>query len=168
MARYSGPEDIYEELVEKSSENWLYGLVAFAVIEEQRIEWMRHCQEHAGALPSADEIRNWYQQQPENVILRAKGTAENALQVYSAEVVDVALEEKRKEIESGIIVSEIRESKKFWPQFGVNFAGGLASAFVFAAILIFAAFLVLNDTSAAQIGSQLRNNIEETLNGQED
>lgn len=42
MAKYSGSPDIYRELVEDSKENWLYGLVAFAVVEEQRIEWMKH------------------------------------------------------------------------------------------------------------------------------
>ena len=35
MAKYSGSEDIYRELVDDSEENWLYGLVAFAIIEEQ-------------------------------------------------------------------------------------------------------------------------------------
>lgn len=41
MKRYSGPEDIYKELAEDSDENWLYRLVAFAVVEEQRIEWTK-------------------------------------------------------------------------------------------------------------------------------
>jgi len=112
-------------------------------------------------------VRSWYKQQPSSVILRAKGTAENALQVYSAEVVDVALDEKRREIEEGIMVAEIRESMRFWPQFGVNFIGGLTSAVVFAALLILSAFFVLKDISPTQIGVQLRNNIEEISNGQE-
>lgn len=42
MSKYSGPEEIYKKLVEESKEDWLYGLVVFAVIEEQQIEWMRH------------------------------------------------------------------------------------------------------------------------------
>lgn len=167
MAEYSGPEDIYKELVEDSDENWLYGLVSFAIIEEQRIEWMRHYETHNGRAPTSEDIKNWYRQQPSSVVLRAKGTAENALQVYSAEVVDITLGEKRREIEDGIIVSEIRESRKFWPQFGVSFIGGFASAVLFAALLIVAAFFVLKDTSAVQIGTQLRNNFEESGNGQE-
>lgn len=167
MAEYSGAEDIYKELVEDSDDNWLYGLVSFAIIEEQRIEWMRHYEAHQEKAPDPEGIRNWYRQQPSSVLLRAKGTAENALQLYSSEVVDLALAEKRREIEDGIIVSEIRESTKFWPQFGVSFIGGFVSTVMFAALLIVAAFFVLNDTSAAQIGSQLRNNFEEIGNGQE-
>ncbi len=38
MAEYTGSVDIYKELVEDSNENWLYGLVAFAIVEEQRLE----------------------------------------------------------------------------------------------------------------------------------
>ncbi len=167
MTEYSGPEDIYKELVEDSSDNWLYGLVAFAVIEEQKIEWMRHCEKNTGDLPSAAEINDWYKQQSRNVLLRAKGTAENALQVYSSEVVDLALEEKRKEIEEGIIVREIRESRKFLRQFRVNFSGGFASTFVFTTLIIIFAFFALNDTSGTQLAAQLKNNLEDRTNGEE-
>ena len=68
------------------------------------------------------------------------------------------MEDQRKEIEQSIIVSEIRETKKFWPQFGVNLAGGFVSAILFGILLTIVAFFVINDTSPAQIGSQLRNN----------
>lgn len=73
MPKYNGPEDIYKELVEESDENWLYGLVAFAVIEEQRIEWMKHLQQNAGQAATPEQISEWYQQQPPNCLLRAKG-----------------------------------------------------------------------------------------------
>ena len=53
-----------------------------------------------------DEIRNWYLQQHPNVLLRAKGTAENALQNYSSEVIDLALEDKHREIEESTIVDD--------------------------------------------------------------
>ena len=99
MTKYSGSEDVYKELVQDSDENWLYGLVSFAVVEEQRIEWMRHYEKQNQALPSAAEIRLWYEQQPSSVLLRAKGTAENALQAYSADVLEITLEDQRKAVE---------------------------------------------------------------------
>jgi hypothetical protein len=160
MSKFSGPEDIYKALVEDSEESWLYGLVAFAVIEEQRIEWMRHQESNNGHLPAANEIKSWYEQQPESVLLRAKGTAENALKLYSGEVVDLVLEEQQREIRDGIIVSEIRGLKAFWPQFGVNLAGGFISALLFAIFLAIMAFFVLNDTSPVKIGSMLKHQIE--------
>ena len=160
MTKFSGPEEIYKELVQDSEESWLYGLVAFAVIEEQRIEWMKHQESNNGSLPTADEIKNWYEQQPESVLLKAKGTAENALKVYSDEVVDLVLEDQHREVEEGIIVSEIRGLKAFWPQFGVNLAGGFVSALLFALFLAIMAFFIIYDTSPVQIGSELKQKIE--------
>lgn len=149
--KYAGAHDIYRELVDESKESWLLGLVAFAVIEEQRVEWMRHYENSHGTLPSAEQVQAWYEQQPPGTLLRAKGTAENALLAYSEEVSAELDQEHRKEIENGIIVGEIRELKQFWPQFGVNVAGGLASALLFAAILTVVAFLVFNDTSPVEL-----------------
>ena len=161
MPKYSGSADIYRELVEDSKENWLYGLVAFAIVEEQRIEWMKHHEEQYGRMPDDAEIKKWYEQQPEGVLLRAKGTAENALQAFTAEVLDVADGDARKEIEESVIVGEIRKLGSFWPQFGVNLAGGFVSALLFAAFLIVMAFFVLNDTSPVEIGKNLRPHVQE-------
>jgi len=167
MPEYKGPEDIYRELVEESDENWLYGLVAFAVIEEQRIEWMKHMQENTGRLPTPEQVSEWYQQQPPNCLLRAKGTAENALQLYSNEVIETAIEDHKKEIEESYIVNEIRELKSFWPQFGVNLAGGFAATVLFAALLSITAFIAFNDSSPIQMVRDINGSAEEYKNGQE-
>lgn len=161
MPKYSGSADIYRELVEDSKENWLYGLVAFAIVEEQRIEWMKHHEVQNGRMPDDAEIKKWYEQQPEGVLLRAKGTAENALQAFTSEVLEVADGDARKEIEESVIVGEIRKLGSFWPQFGVNLAGGFVSALLFAAFLIVMAYLVLNDTSPVEIGKNLRPHVQE-------
>mgnify|MGYP000197478832 CR=1 FL=1 len=156
MKKYCGAEDLYRELVEESDQSWLLGLVAFAVVEEQRIEWMRHHEKLNGVLPSPTEVQMWYQQQPASVLLRAKGTAENALQVYSEEVSAVMDGDYRKEIEQGVIVGEIKDLRRFWPQFGVNLAGGFFSALLFALFLMVFAFFVLNDTSPVEIAKDLQ------------
>lgn len=115
MAQYFGSSDIYSELVENSEQSWLLGLVAFAIVEEQRIEWMRHYEGTNEKSPSDDEIKTWYKQQPSSVLLRAKGTAESALQAYSEEVLAEVYEQQQREVREGVIVEEIRELKKFWP-----------------------------------------------------
>lgn len=38
MNDISGPQDVYKCLVEDAPEDWLLGLLAFAVLEEQRID----------------------------------------------------------------------------------------------------------------------------------
>lgn len=166
MTKFSGSEEIYKELVSDSDESWILGLVAFAIIEEQKIEWMRHQEVHTGSLPDYNAIKSWYEQQPEGSILRAKGDAESALQVYSGEVIDQFLDDNKERIEEGILVNEIRELKDFWPQFGVNLAGGFASSLLFAIILIVFAFLTFNNTSLTSLGNDLKLKYEETINGE--
>jgi hypothetical protein len=160
MAKFSGPDEIFKELVEDSDESWLYGLVAFAIVEEQRVEWVRHFEENRRKSPTQEEIKSWYEQQPESVLLRAKGTAENALKAYADEVVEIVIDDHHKEIEEGIIVSEIRDLKDFWPQFGVNLAGGFVSALLFGLFLAIMAFFVLNDTSPVEIAEDLKQQLE--------
>jgi sugar phosphate permease len=128
---------------------------------------MRHWEENSGVAPSAVEVQSWYEQQPEGTLLRAKGTAENALQAFSEEVYASALEDQEEEIRTGIIVAEIRQLRAFWPQFGVNLAGGFVSALLFAILLALVAFFVITDTSPTQIGSELREKAVEVQHGQE-
>ena len=159
MARFNGPEDIYAELVDKRPENeaWLLGLVAFAVVEEQRVEWVKHHAENNGGPPTDGDIKNWYLQLPSGALLRARDTAEARLTDYAKAAIETYMADFQKETEEGIIVGEIREIKKFWPQFGVNLAGGFVSALLFAALLTLVAFFVLNDTSPVEIGQSLAN-----------
>nr|VFK33046.1 MAG: hypothetical protein BECKMB1821G_GA0114241_11356 [Candidatus Kentron sp. MB]VFK35640.1 MAG: hypothetical protein BECKMB1821I_GA0114274_11347 [Candidatus Kentron sp. MB]VFK77480.1 MAG: hypothetical protein BECKMB1821H_GA0114242_11456 [Candidatus Kentron sp. MB] len=156
--KFSTSDDIYRELVQESEESWLYGLVAFALIEERRIDWARHYENTNERPPNSDEIKNWYEQQPKSELLRAKGEAENALQEYSDEVVQSDIEEYGEKIKEDVVVREIRKLGRFWPQFGINLAGGVTSAVLFAALLLILAFFVLNDISPVQIGVQIGEN----------
>lgn len=157
MSEYSGPIDVYNELVENVPENeeWLLGLVAFGVVEEQKIEWMKHYSANGGGLPSDEQIMEWYRQQPSGVLLRAKDTAAARLTSYAEDAISVYTNDMEKEIHEGIIVDEIRQTRRFWPQFGVNLAGGFAGALLFAALLTLIAFFVLNDASPIGIGSKI-------------
>jgi len=159
MSNFSGPADIYKELVENvpEDEEWLLGLVAFGVIEEQKIEWMKHHAQNNGGMPTNEEIENWYRQQPEGVLLRAKDTATARLTNYAQNAISIYMADFEKETLEGILVEEIRSTKKFWPQFGVNLAGGFVSAILFAALLTLFAFLVFNDSSPVDIGAKIGN-----------
>jgi hypothetical protein len=157
MSEFSSPVDIYKELVEDvpEDEEWLLGLVAFGVIEEQKIEWMKHHAENNGGLPTDEQIKNWYRQQPSGVLLRAKDTAEARLTNYAQNAIATYMTDFEKDTVEGIVVQEIRDIKKFWPQFEVNLAGGFASAILFAALLTLIAFFVLNETSPVEIGAKI-------------
>lgn len=155
MPQIVSSEEVFRQLVEDSDDDWLFGLVAFAIVEEQRIEWMKHFEENNGQVPSDAEVRHWYTQQPDGVLLRAKGTAENALERYSDAVLQAELETERREVADGVIVSEIRLARKFWPQFGISMAGGLVSAILFAALLTILVMVVLADKSPVDLGKAL-------------
>jgi hypothetical protein len=163
MNSFSGPADIYSALVENvpEDEEWLLGLLAFAVVEEQKIEWMKHHAKNNNGEPSDGEVRRWYQQQPEGVLLRAKDTARARLTDYAQETINTFLIDFGNETKEGIVVGEIRDLKRFWPQLGINIAGGIASSLIFSALLVLMAFLILNDTSPIEIGEKLGLNPEE-------
>ncbi|WP_414729795.1 hypothetical protein [Zhongshania aliphaticivorans] len=165
MSNFSGPADIYKELVENvpEDEEWLLGLVAFGVVEEQKIEWMKHHTLNNGGAPTTEEIENWYRQQPEGVLLRAKDTATARLTSYAQDAISAYMTEYENETREGILVEEIRSAKRFWPQFGVNLAGGFASAILFAALLTLFAFFAFNDSSPVDIGAKIGNHKEEVI-----
>lgn len=155
MDKYSGSDDIYQILVEESEENWLLGLLAFAVVEEQRIEWVKHHLKTTGVSPAPGDIRTWYESQPESVLVRARAEAENALKSYGAEAVEEFDDAYRKEIAQGIVVAEIQKLGRWLPQFGMNVAGGVVSSIVFAAILVVLALFVLKNPSTNDIATKL-------------
>lgn len=167
MPQISSSEDVYRHLVEESDENWIYGLVAFAIIEEQRIEWMQHFNEHNNRAPNTVEIQHWYEQQPGRILFRAKGDAEGALTLYSALAVDQAIEDKREEILLDTVISEVRLTRRPWQQFGINVAAGFASAVLFAALLIVLAAVVLTDVSPVDLWrAESSNQTKERQNGE--
>lgn len=170
MGEFSGPVDIYKELVEDvpDNEEWLLGLVAFGVVEEQKIEWMKHHSTNSDGLPTDEEIRAWYRQQPSGVLLRAKDTAEARLTSYAEDAIAAYMADIEQETRDGFIVQEIRQSRKFWPQFGVNLAGGFAGALLFAALLSVIAFFVLNEASPVGIASQIGTQNKEMNHGQKE
>jgi hypothetical protein len=158
--KYMGCEDIYDELVGDESNSWLFGLVSFAVVEEQKIEWIKHCLATTGTPPSSDEIQQWYKQLPPGALLRAKGTAENALGLFSTEVIEENDKVNLQRIEESIIVGEIKELKRFWPQFGVNLAGGFISSLLFALLLVAIAVIFINNPSPIDLVKKVQQNSE--------
>ena len=152
MPKISNSEDLYRHLVEDGEGSWLLSLLAFAIAEEQRMDWMKHSREQDGVFPNTEAIKDWYQQQPPSVLSRARGDAEIVLQQYVDAVLEEVLTNERREIMESAIVREIREVRRLWPQFGINVAGGLVGALLFAALLATVAFIVFVDPSPLQFG----------------
>jgi hypothetical protein len=160
MDRYCGADDVYRVLIQGSGEDWLSALLAFALVEEQRMDWMRHSIDNTGVVPTAIDIRAWYQSQPTSTLLKAKAEAEAALKTYGAQSVDAFDDTYRKEVAQGIIVAEIQKLGRWLPQFGMNVAGGLVSSLVFSVILVTLALFVMKGPSTNDIAMKLRQQME--------
>lgn len=140
--------DVFDQLVNRGKDyDWILGLVAFAVFEERRIDWMKHFETQNGEPPTDDQVRHWYEQQTDGDLLRAEGEAENALRGFGARVTNVVFEEERISIENDVIVSEVRSLNKPWAAFGIGMAANLLSAFVFAAALVLLVIYAKSDTA---------------------
>ncbi len=157
MERLTGSEDVYRRLVGSTEEHWLHGLVSFALIEERRIEWMRHRENHDGAPPDAAEIRRWYEQQTENDLTRAETQAEAALTTYADDILkDILKAETQKAIDRSIL-GEIERAGHWWRQLKINTVAGVAAALIFALVLVGVTTIVFTDPSPVGIMKALMN-----------
>ena len=155
MVRCTGSLDVYEKLADERSRDWLMGLLTYAVVEEQKFEWMRHHAEYEGRDATDDEIKAWYGSLSAGAVVRARGIAENALESFAGEVEASLSDSVREELKCSALIGEIRQVRRFWPQFALSVAAGIASSILFAALLFTTAFLVLNDRSPIELGARI-------------
>jgi hypothetical protein len=75
--KLSGSNDVHRLLVEEAEHAWTLGLMAFAVMEDRRFDWMKHFAEHNNRPPTQEEVKHWYEQQSDRVLQDAVADAEN-------------------------------------------------------------------------------------------
>lgn len=156
MCRIAGPEDTYRKLVQQAEGGWLHGLIAFAVLEEQKIEWMRHVETISGSLPTGEEVRSWYRHQPASVLRRAQEAAEGILRGYGSELSESIEGDYRREIIDSVVVSEIRSINRFWPKFIANVAAGFVAALLFSTLLVLLTLIAFRDPSPIAMIKQVK------------
>jgi len=160
MRKYLDADDVYQETSAAAAPNWLLGLLAFALFEEQRLEWMRHRREIANAAPSSEEIQAWYESQPQGAVARALVSAEMLLGGYGTHSAEVFGEDHRRQIADGVVVAEIRRLGRWGPQLGLNVMGGLIGSMVFTALLVLLGTFLLNGPSAEDFARQFTHSVE--------
>jgi hypothetical protein len=170
MPQIHGSKDVHRIFVEDAEQHsWLLGLVALGIFEDRRFDWMRHFEEHNRRIPSEDEVRSWYEQQSQRVLDDVLADAENALRIYAEQILEETIDKIRRETERGVIVSEVRLSRSFWNQLGVNVLGSVVSAFLFAALLAVFVVIVFYDPSPVQMMQNYLNPpVEERNDGRQE
>jgi hypothetical protein len=164
MEQYCGSEDIYRVLVLGAGDNWLSGLLAFAVVEEQRVAWMKHRTNFTGTMPTSADVREWYQSQPASALMKAKAEADLALNDFGSQSIEEFDDAYRREIAQGVIVSEVRKLGRWLPQFGMNVASGVISSFVFSIILVALALFLMKASSTNDFAMEFKQHMK-SLNG---
>lgn len=160
MPKYSGPDDIYRDLLNEVGANWLLGMLTYAMMEQQRIEWGRHRVEITGTAPAVADTQGWYESQPRAALLRAKAEAEQALRAYGMQAVEEFNNTYREEVLRSVVITEIQKLRRWVPQLGMNILGGIISSIVFTTLLVIIAFLVFNEPSINKFAQKLRQPME--------
>jgi len=152
----SDSRDVFNHLVEPQ-ENWMGSILAFAIAEEARFECMVHQKKATGSIPTDEEIRKWYAQQPESNMIRAKTDANIALANFMEEAIDSAIKADQDGFRKSEIIAEINKVKnevahevtklgKIWLQSWKNMIFSLLGYGVFTIITLMA-IICLKDLS---------------------
>ena len=136
MEPLSNSSDVYNHLVETSDTDWVIGLLAFSMVEEKRFDWMEHQKKASGSLPSDEDIRKWYTDQPASVLTKAREDAEYALGDLFEEVFNTALQRERDNIRDNHVIAEINRLGSFRAMFLRNIVITVISFFVFTGLSI--------------------------------
>lgn len=161
MKPLSNSRDVYKLILEELDDESVYGLLAFSLIEQQRFEWMERVEETTEAIPTDDEIRNWYSQQPERVIIKAKEDAQNKLANLFFEFYNIEMQEDLQNYRDSMVIEEVNKINvkietwgKFWPQFLPNVGLSVINFFVFTILTIISIIVVHqlnNDLSLIEV-----------------
>ncbi|MCY4101396.1 MAG: hypothetical protein OXF46_10835 [Rhodobacteraceae bacterium] len=161
MQPLSDTRDVYIHLVEKSQDDWLIGLLAFSLVEEQRLDWMEHQKKATGSIPSDEEIRKWYAQQPESVLVKAKDEAGNVLGDFFEEAMYLAIQEDRENFRNSLVIDEVKNLGKFWPRFLHHLLFGVLSYALFAVLTIICIVMVSQLYYDISLNELIRNIVQE-------
>lgn len=162
IIKFGGPEDVYNAAVQAAGGVWVKSLLAFALVEQQRLEWAHHRLVTTGQRAGPLGLVRWYEEQPPSVIARALNGAQAALDDYNANSMDFFDDAYRRQVADDVVVGEVRKLGRLAPQVGISVLGGLIGSVTFTAFLIVFSWFVLNEPSANVISKSLKQQQEQT------
>lgn len=160
-------KDVHRIFIENPENSWTLGLMAFAIFEDRRFDWMQHFEENEKRPPTPQEIEFWYTQQPDRTLIETLSDAENALAIFAEDTVKEIKNEMKRDAEKEALFIAISSLNKPWKEFGISLISGVISSCIFTAILILFAIFVLADPSplAWVRGALQSSNHQENVNG---
>ncbi|MDA0231379.1 MAG: hypothetical protein O3B21_14490 [Proteobacteria bacterium] len=76
-------QDTHRQLVTEPVYSWTLGLMAYAIVEDQKYEWIAHLKKTEDREPTPAEIENWFRSRTPESFTRAVADAEHALQLVA-------------------------------------------------------------------------------------
>ncbi len=164
-------QDVHKMLVTGAEHSWTLGLMAYAIVEDQKHEWISHVSTLKHREPTHPEIEEWFLQRTPESFHRAIADAENTLQLVADDALKEIIEIERREVLEQAVIQSIERHSGGWRQFGIGVAAGLVSALLFAVLIIIVAVIVLDNRSLvdlAKIASTEQINEEDSIQGDGD
>ncbi|MBT3628474.1 MAG: hypothetical protein HOM52_06420 [Rhodospirillaceae bacterium] len=145
------PQDAHRQLVTEAEHSWTLGLMAYAIVEDQKYEWIAHLKETEGREPTTTEIENWFRSRTPESFTRVVADAEHALQLVADDALEEIIgDERRGAFESGI-VEAVNGMTGSWRQFGIGIGASLVGAILFAILILVVAFIAIDNRSIVDL-----------------
>ena len=148
-------DEAFALLVTEAEESWTLSLMAFALLEQQRVEWVDQFRSVHGREPSVEETTGWYAGRTPGDYLRVKGEAENTLSLFVEQTVEEAISEAESLWKRDAIFSHIKMYNGFFRQAGTNIVGGVIAAFVFSFVVLYQPAMILTPSGDSQASESL-------------
>ena len=110
--------DVHKMLVTDAEHSWTLGLMAYAIVEDQKHEWISHITMLNDREPTHTEIEEWFRQRTPESFHRALADAENTLQLVADDALKEIIEIERREVLEQAVIQSIESHSGGWRQFG--------------------------------------------------
>jgi hypothetical protein len=150
-------DEAFKVLVEGDERHDVYGYVAYAIMEELRVQQLRHIEGKEDETGSLRERDGWYRAQPLVMLERVQDTAEGVVDDFASGALEDTLEEHTTRISESVVVTEIARRTRKWPAFWISVAGGFVGTLLFAILLAAVGFIWTNDYSIQSLVDWMSN-----------
>jgi len=135
--KFTDADEVFDELVNQADTKRLLGLVAYALVEDRRIDSKKHQHQTTGKIEDSEA---WYSRLSEAELQRVKTEARIELQDYFFDGINEWDADREQEIKDSLLyiqIQEIKDSTTFIKSLAASFwATVLFSGLVFILILL--------------------------------
>jgi hypothetical protein len=118
-------------------------LFAFALVEQDRIDWVEHFRTDHDAGPTTEQVVEWYRGKPESYFRDKERTAE----VWYASFARWYLRDEISAEQQKAIHAVVGDLGKFWPTFWNGNLTGITSNIFFAILVVAFVYIITTDFS---------------------